>query len=164
MIIAVEQALGIRFATAEVARLKQPGQSASSLIRMVEEKLAAEDQTRRLTDLLRRLVEHDHDVQSSDCVPFPLRIDCSSLARLAATRAAADLFDRQSGRPARCCCMLTHGEPRLAGLPGSVHRGSLPGTSVMLRLRSRLAAIGRLLRMVPGRHRHLSWSSSSTPG
>jgi acyl carrier protein len=40
MIIAVEQALGIRFATAEVARLKQPGQSAGSLIRMVEEKLA----------------------------------------------------------------------------------------------------------------------------
>ena len=41
MIIAVEQALGIRFATAEVARLKQPGQSAGSLIRMVEEKIAA---------------------------------------------------------------------------------------------------------------------------
>ncbi len=40
MIIAVEQALGIRFATAEVARLKQPGQSANSLVRMVEEKLA----------------------------------------------------------------------------------------------------------------------------
>ncbi len=40
MIIAVEQALGIRFATAEVARLKRPGQSAGSLIRMVEAKLA----------------------------------------------------------------------------------------------------------------------------
>ncbi len=40
MIIALEQALGIRFATAEVARLKQLGQSAGSLIRMVEEKLA----------------------------------------------------------------------------------------------------------------------------
>ncbi len=40
MIIAVEEALGIRFATAEVARLKQPGQSASSLLHMVEEKLA----------------------------------------------------------------------------------------------------------------------------
>ena len=40
MIIAVEEALGIRFATAEVARLKQPGQSAGTLIRMVEEKLA----------------------------------------------------------------------------------------------------------------------------
>jgi acyl carrier protein len=41
MIIAVEQALGIRFATAEVAKLKQPGQSAGTLVRMVEEKLAA---------------------------------------------------------------------------------------------------------------------------
>jgi acyl carrier protein len=41
MIIAVEQALRVRFATAEVALLKQPGQSAGSLIRMVESKLAA---------------------------------------------------------------------------------------------------------------------------
>jgi acyl carrier protein len=41
MIIALEEALGIRFATAEVARLKQPGQTTGSLIRMVEEKLAA---------------------------------------------------------------------------------------------------------------------------
>jgi len=41
MIIAIEQALGIRFATAEVARLKQPGQTAGSIVRMVEEKLAA---------------------------------------------------------------------------------------------------------------------------
>ena len=40
MIIAVEHALGVRFATAEVARLKQPGQSAGSLLRLVEEKLA----------------------------------------------------------------------------------------------------------------------------
>ena len=41
LIIAIEQALGIRFATAEVARLKQPGQTAGSLIRLVEAKLAA---------------------------------------------------------------------------------------------------------------------------
>lgn len=41
MIIAVEQALGVRFATAEVARLKEPGQTAGNLVRMVEEKLAA---------------------------------------------------------------------------------------------------------------------------
>ncbi len=40
MLIAVEQALGIRFATAEVARLKQPGQTAGSLIRMAKEKLS----------------------------------------------------------------------------------------------------------------------------
>jgi acyl carrier protein len=41
MIIAVEQALGVRFATAEVARLKQPGQTAGSIVRMLQEKLAA---------------------------------------------------------------------------------------------------------------------------
>ena len=41
MIIAVEQALKIRFATGEVALLKQPGQTAGSLVRMVESKLAA---------------------------------------------------------------------------------------------------------------------------
>jgi acyl carrier protein len=41
MIIAVEHALGIRFATAEVARLKQPGQTAGSIVRMAQEKLAA---------------------------------------------------------------------------------------------------------------------------
>ena len=41
LIIAIEQAVGVRFATAEVARLKQPGQSVGTLVRMVEEKLAA---------------------------------------------------------------------------------------------------------------------------
>ena len=41
LILAIEQALGVRFATAEVARMKQPDQSAGSLIRLVEEKLAA---------------------------------------------------------------------------------------------------------------------------
>ena len=40
MIIAVEHALGVRFATAEVARLKQPGETAGSIVRMVQEKLA----------------------------------------------------------------------------------------------------------------------------
>ena len=41
LLIAIERALGVRFATAEVARLKQPGQSVGTLVYLVQEKLAA---------------------------------------------------------------------------------------------------------------------------
>lgn len=39
LIIAVERKLGIKFATAEIARLKDPGQNVGSFIRLIEAKL-----------------------------------------------------------------------------------------------------------------------------
>jgi acyl carrier protein len=41
LLIAVEQALGIKFATAEMSRLKEPDQNIGSLIRLIESKLQA---------------------------------------------------------------------------------------------------------------------------
>jgi acyl carrier protein len=39
LIIAVERGLGIKFATAEISRLKEPDQNVGSFIRLVEGKL-----------------------------------------------------------------------------------------------------------------------------
>ena len=39
LIIALERGLGIKFATAEIARLKEPGQNVGSLIRLAEAKV-----------------------------------------------------------------------------------------------------------------------------
>jgi acyl carrier protein len=39
LLIAVERALGIKFATAEMSRLKEPDQNIGSFIRMIESKL-----------------------------------------------------------------------------------------------------------------------------
>jgi acyl carrier protein len=41
LLIAVEQALGIKFATAEMSRLKEPDQNIGSFIRLIETKLQA---------------------------------------------------------------------------------------------------------------------------
>jgi acyl carrier protein len=41
LLIAVERALGIKFATAEMSRLKEPDQNIGSFIRMIESKLPA---------------------------------------------------------------------------------------------------------------------------
>jgi acyl carrier protein len=38
LIIAVERAFGIKFATAEISRTKEPGQNIGSFVRLVEEK------------------------------------------------------------------------------------------------------------------------------
>ncbi len=40
LIIAVEKEFGIRFATAEIGRLKEPGQNVGSFLRLIEGKLA----------------------------------------------------------------------------------------------------------------------------
>ena len=40
LIIALERALGIKFATAEISRMKEPGQNIGSLQRLVEAKVA----------------------------------------------------------------------------------------------------------------------------
>ena len=39
LIIALERGLGIKFATAEISRLKEPGQNVGSLIRLTEAKV-----------------------------------------------------------------------------------------------------------------------------
>lgn len=39
LIIAVERKLGIKFATAEISRLKDPGQNVGSFVRLIEAKL-----------------------------------------------------------------------------------------------------------------------------
>jgi acyl carrier protein len=39
LIIAVERALGIKFATAEISRMKEPGQNVGSFLRMIQAKL-----------------------------------------------------------------------------------------------------------------------------
>ena len=41
LLIAVERALGIKFATAEMSRLKEPDQNIGSFIRLIESKLQA---------------------------------------------------------------------------------------------------------------------------
>jgi acyl carrier protein len=41
LLIAVERALGIKFATAEMSRLKEPDQNIGSFIRLIETKLQA---------------------------------------------------------------------------------------------------------------------------
>ena len=41
LLIAVERALGIKFATAEMSRLKEPDQNIASFIRLIETKLQA---------------------------------------------------------------------------------------------------------------------------
>jgi acyl carrier protein len=41
LLIAVEKALGIKFATAEMSRLKEPDQNIGSFIRLIESKLQA---------------------------------------------------------------------------------------------------------------------------
>ena len=41
LLIAVERALGIKFATAEMSRLKEPDQNIGSFIRLIESKLPA---------------------------------------------------------------------------------------------------------------------------
>jgi acyl carrier protein len=41
LLIAVERALGIKFATAEMSRLKDPDQNIGSFVRMIESKLQA---------------------------------------------------------------------------------------------------------------------------
>jgi len=40
-LIAVERAMGIKFATAEMSRLKEPDQNIGSFIRLIETKLQA---------------------------------------------------------------------------------------------------------------------------
>ena len=41
LLIAIERALGIKFATAEMSRLKEPDQNIGSFIRLIESKLQA---------------------------------------------------------------------------------------------------------------------------
>ncbi len=41
LIIAVERKLKIKFATAEISRLKEPGQNVGTFIRLIESKVAA---------------------------------------------------------------------------------------------------------------------------
>ncbi len=41
LLIAVERALGIKFATAEMSRLKEPDQNIGSFVRLIESKLQA---------------------------------------------------------------------------------------------------------------------------
>lgn len=41
LIIAVERQLGIKFATAEISRLKDPGQNVGSFLRLIESKLGS---------------------------------------------------------------------------------------------------------------------------
>jgi acyl carrier protein len=41
LLIAIERALGVKFATAEMSRLKQPDQNIGTLIRLIESKLQA---------------------------------------------------------------------------------------------------------------------------
>jgi acyl carrier protein len=41
LLIAVEKALGVKFATAEMSRLKEPDQNIGSFIRLIESKLQA---------------------------------------------------------------------------------------------------------------------------
>ncbi len=41
LIVAVERKLGIKFATAEIGRTKEPGQNVGSFLRMIEAKVAA---------------------------------------------------------------------------------------------------------------------------
>ena len=41
LLIAVERAMGIKFATAEMSRLKEPDQNIGSFIRLIESKLQA---------------------------------------------------------------------------------------------------------------------------
>jgi acyl carrier protein len=41
LLIAVERALGIKFATAEMSRLKEPDQNIGSFVRLIESKLPA---------------------------------------------------------------------------------------------------------------------------
>jgi acyl carrier protein len=40
LIVAVEKSLGIKFATAEISRLKEPGQNVGTFIRLIESKLS----------------------------------------------------------------------------------------------------------------------------
>jgi acyl carrier protein len=40
LIIAVERKLGVKFATAEISRMKQPGQNVGSFLRLIEAKIA----------------------------------------------------------------------------------------------------------------------------
>jgi len=39
LIIAVERKLGVKFATAEISRMKEPGQNAGSFLRLIEAKV-----------------------------------------------------------------------------------------------------------------------------
>ncbi len=39
LIIAIERQLGIKFATAEISRMKEPGQTVGSFLRLIEAKL-----------------------------------------------------------------------------------------------------------------------------
>jgi acyl carrier protein len=41
LIIAVERRLGVKFATAEISRMKEPGQCVGSFLQMIEGKMAA---------------------------------------------------------------------------------------------------------------------------
>jgi acyl carrier protein len=41
LLIAIERAMGIKFATAEMSRLKEPDQNIGSFVRMIESKLQA---------------------------------------------------------------------------------------------------------------------------
>jgi acyl carrier protein len=41
LLIAIERALGIKFATAEMSRLKEPDQNIGSFVRLIESKLQA---------------------------------------------------------------------------------------------------------------------------
>jgi len=43
LIVAVEKALGIRFATAEIGRLKEPGQDVGTFLSLIEEKLSGSE-------------------------------------------------------------------------------------------------------------------------
>jgi len=40
LIIAIEQKLGVKFATAEISRLKEPGQNVGSFLKLIEGKMA----------------------------------------------------------------------------------------------------------------------------
>ena len=41
LIIAVERKLGVKFATAEISRMKEPGQNVGSFLRLIEGKMKA---------------------------------------------------------------------------------------------------------------------------
>ena len=40
LIIAIEQKLGVKFATAEISGLKEPGQNVGSFLKLIESKMA----------------------------------------------------------------------------------------------------------------------------
>jgi acyl carrier protein len=42
LLIAIESAFGVHFSTAEMARLKRPGQNVGTLVHLVQDKLAAQ--------------------------------------------------------------------------------------------------------------------------